>query len=67
MKVTKDEIIKIKPGKPKIFVMDDGKACNSARVMVQYVKRCCMPKGIADYRTDIDWKQNVISITAIAD
>ena len=66
MKVTKDEIIKIKPGKSKNFVVEDGNACNSARVMVQYVKRCCKPDGISDYKTEIDWQQNVVTVTAIA-
>ena len=36
MKVTKDEIVKIKPAETKQFVVEDGKACNAARVLVQY-------------------------------
>lgn len=66
MKVTKEEILKIKPGKAKSFVVDDGNACNSARVLVQYVKRCAMPEGISNYKTEIDWQQNIVTVTAVA-
>lgn len=66
MKVTKETILEIRPGQTKMFVLPDGKACNAARVAVQYVKRTCMPTGISDYKTLVDWKQNVISITAMS-
>ena len=67
MRVTKDDIVKIKAGTTKHFVVDDGKACNAARVMVQYVKRTSIPDGVIDYKTDIDWKQHIVSITALAE
>ena len=66
MKETKEEIVKIKPGSTKHFVVDDGQACNSARVIVQYVKRCCLPDGISGYKTEIDWEQHIVSVTALA-
>lgn len=66
MKVKKDDIVKIKAGTTKHFVVDDGNACNTARVMVQYVKRTCMPEDVSGYKTDIDWEQHIVSITAIA-
>lgn len=66
MKVKKDDIVKIKAGTTKHFVVDDGKACNTARVTVQYVKRTCMPEDVSGYKTDIDWEQHIVSITAIA-
>lgn len=66
MRVTKDDIVKIKAGTTKHFIVDDGKACNAARVMVQYVKRTCLPEDVAGYKTDIDWDQHIVSITALA-
>lgn len=65
MKVTKADVLKVKSGTSKMFALDNGKACNSARVIVQYVKRCCMPQDISDYKTEIDWQQNIVRITAI--
>lgn len=63
--VTKEEILKIKPGNTKHFVVPDGKACNAARVMVQYVKRTALPDGVLGYKTNIDWEQHIVSITAL--
>ncbi len=57
--------MRIKAGATKHFIVDDGKACNTARVLVQYVKRTCMPDDICGYKTDIDWDQHIVSITAL--
>lgn len=65
MKVTKEDIVSIKPGASRMFALEDGKACNSARVLVQYCKRCCLPHGVSGYKTEIDWQQNIIRVTAI--
>lgn len=67
MRVTKDDIVKIKAGTTKHFIVDDGKACNAARVMVQYVKRTSLPEGVTGYKTDIDWDQHIVSVTALAE
>lgn len=65
MRVTKEEILKIKSGASKMFALDNARACNSARVCVQYVKRCCKPDDVSDYKTEIDWQQNIIRVTAV--
>ena len=65
MKVTKEEVLKIKAGTSKMFALEDGKACNAARVCVQYVKRTSKPEDVSDYTTEIDWQQSIIRITAI--
>lgn len=65
MNITTSDITSIKAGKSKMFSLKDSKACHSARSLVGYVKRCSMPEGISDYKTEIDWKQAIIRITAI--
>lgn len=66
MKLTKEDVLKIRAGASKSFALGSGLACNSARVIVQYVKRTCMPENIADYRTITDWENHILTITAIS-
>ena len=60
------DIIGIKPGKLRAFICDSPKACNSARVQVQHVKRMYMPEGVANYSVHTQWEDNIVVITAIA-
>ena len=66
MNPTVKDIIGIKPGKLRAFICDRPKACNSARVQVQHVKRMYMPEGVANYSVHTQWEDNIVVITAIA-
>ena len=66
MNPTVKDIIGIKPGKLRAFICDSPKACNSARVQVQHVKRMYMPEGVANYSVHTRWEDNSVGITAIA-
>ena len=66
MNPTVKDIIGIKPGKLRAFICDSPKACNSARVQVQHVKRMYMPEGVANYSVHTQWEDNIVVITAIA-
>ena len=64
-KLTKEEVLKIRPGKTAVFQFDDGKAVHSARQIIQYVKNTSMPADVKDYTTSADWEQKMLSVTAI--
>lgn len=66
MKVTVEDILKIRPGKTKTFILEKPKECHSAVSLVCYVKKTKKPADISNYSTTTDWKSNSISITAIA-
>ena len=66
MNPTVKDIIGIKPGKLRAFICDSPKACNSARVQVQHVKRMYMPEGVENYSVHTQWEDNIVVITAIA-
>ena len=66
MNPTVKDIIGIKPGKLRAFICDSPKACNSARVQVQHVKRMYMPEGVENYTVHTQWEDNIVVITAIA-
>ena len=66
MNPTVKDIIGIKPGKLRAFICDSPKACNSARVQVQHVKRMYMPEGVVNYSVHTQWEDNIVVITAIA-
>lgn len=65
-KLTKEEVLKIKPGKTAVFQFDDGKALHSARALLQYVKQTSMPTDVEDYTTSADWEQKILIVTAVA-
>lgn len=65
-RITKDDILGIRAGQTKSWALPNNFACNSARTMVQYVKRMCMPKNIKNYTTTVDWETNIITIKAIS-
>jgi hypothetical protein len=64
-KLTKEEVLKIRPGKTAVFQFDDGKAVHSARQIIQYVKNTSMPADVKDYTTSADWEQKMLIVTAI--
>lgn len=65
MKVTKEDIIKIKPGKTKVFVCDSPIAARNGQALVlNYVKKYFCPNGVDTYTTTIT--ENVLTVTAVA-
>lgn len=66
MLVRKDDILAIKPGRSKAFVLDRPQAVNNAKVMVTYVKNMgLVPDGVATYKVCCDYPANTIVITAV--
>ena len=65
MKVTVEDILKIRPGKTKTFILGNPRECHSAVSLVCYVKKTRKPADISNYSTTTDWESNSISITAI--
>lgn len=64
MRLKVEDIIRINAGRSKAFQLEDRKACNSARVMCQYVQnKGLMPKNVERYATQTD--DNTIIITAV--
>ena len=51
-KLTKEDVLKVRPGKPVVFQFNDGKAVHSARQLIQYVKQTSMPADVKDYTTN---------------
>ena len=47
-KLTKEEVLKIRPGKTAVFQFEDGKAVHSARQIIQYVKNTSMPADVKE-------------------
>lgn len=64
-KLTKEEVLKIRPGKTAVFQFEDGKSVHSARQIIQYVKNTSMPADVKDYVTSADWGQKMLIVTAI--
>lgn len=64
-KLTKEEVLKIRPGKTAVFQFEDGKAVHSARQLIQYVKNTSLPADVKDYTTSADWEQKMLIVTAI--
>ncbi len=65
MKVTVEDILKIRPGKTRTFILSNPRECHSAVSLVCYVKKTRKPADISNYSTTTDWESNSISITAI--
>lgn len=66
MKVTVEDILKIRPGKTRTFILSNPRECHSAVSLVCYVKKIRKPVDVSKYTTSTDWETNSISITAIA-
>lgn len=65
MKVTKEEVLQIKPGKTKCFVCDTPLAARNGQALVlNYVNRYFLPDGVQRYETEKD--NNVLMVTAVA-
>lgn len=65
MKITKNEIMKIKKGQAKSFKVEDGAACRRAHTAVAYVKRVCKPENIDNYHVSVDYDNLLVTIQAV--
>jgi len=65
MKVTVDDILKIKKGKTKTFILDTPNECHSLVSLVGYVKRVRKPIDIQNYTTTTEWSANAVTIMAL--
>ena len=64
-KLTKEDVLKIKPGKTAVYQFEDGKAVHSARQLIQYVKQTSLPADVQDYTTSADWEKKMLIVTAV--
>ena len=64
-KVTKADILSIKPGEFKVFVFETTKAAISARSYAYQIGYIEPPDGVAKYRTRIDFKSKSLVIEAV--
>lgn len=65
MKVTVEDILKIRPGRTKTFILGKPNECHSAVSLVGYVKKTRKPADVSNYTTATDWESCSVSITAI--
>jgi len=65
MKVTVEDIMKIKKGKAKTFILDTPNECHSLVSLVGYVKRVRKPVDIQNYTTTTEWDVNAVTIRAL--
>lgn len=65
MKVTVEEILKIRPGKAKTFVLEHPNECHNAVSLVGYVKRVRKPSDVSNYTTTTDWGSNSVTVMAL--
>ncbi len=64
MKVTKEDIVQIKPGKTKHFVCDSPIAARNGQALVlNYVKKYFLPKGVESFTTEVH--DNILFVTAV--
>lgn len=67
MNVTVDDIRSVTPGRPKGFKCDSTDAVRAAQSLTWYCNKVRRPHGIQRYKSSANWKELVVTITAIAD
>ena len=65
-KLTKTDILNIKPGKFEVFVFDTAKAIMSARQYVYQIGYVEPPEGVARYKTKANFKNKTLVVEAVA-
>ena len=65
-KLTKVDILNIKPGKIAVFVFDTAKAVKSARQYAYEIGYIEPPKGVARYKTKANFANKTLVIEAVA-
>lgn len=64
-KLTKSDILSIKPGKIEVFVLDNAKAIMSARQYAWLLGKTEPPEGVARYKTKANFENKTLVIEAV--
>lgn len=64
-KLTKADILGIKPGKIEVFVLDNAKAIMSARQYAWLLGKTEPPEGVARYKTKTNFENKTLVIEAV--
>lgn len=64
-KLTKTDILNIKPGKIEVFVLDNAKAIMSARQYAWLLGKTEPPEGVARYKTKANFENKTLVIEAV--
>lgn len=64
-KISKADILGIKPGRLQVFVFDTAKAVMSARQYVYQISHIEPPKGVAKYRTKVNFDNKTLVVEAV--
>ena len=64
-KLTKADILGIKPGKIEVFVLDNAKAIMSARQYAWLLGKTEPPEGVARYKTKANFENKTLVIEAV--
>ena len=64
-KLTKTDILNIKPGKFEVFVLDSAKALLSGRQYAYQIGNTEPPDGVARYRTKANFKNHTLVVEAV--
>ena len=64
-KLTKADILGIKPGKIEVFVLDNAKAIMSARQYAWLLGQTEPPEGVARYKTKANFENKTLVIEAV--
>lgn len=65
MKVTVEDILKIRRGRSKTFALERPSECHSLVSLVGYVKKIRRPSEVSNYKTTTDWDANTVTVTAL--
>lgn len=65
-KLTKADILNIKPGRFEVFVFDTAKAVMSARAYTYQIGKVEPPEGVSRYRTKANFKNRTLIVEAIS-
>lgn len=64
-KLTKSDILSIKPGKIEVFVFETAKAIMSARQYAWLISKTEPPEGVARYKTKANFENKTLVIEAV--
>ena len=64
-KLTKADILSIKPGKIEVFVFETAKAIMSALLYAWLIGRAETPEGVARYKTKANFENKTLVIEAV--
>ena len=64
-KLTKSDILNIKPGKFEVFVLDSAKALLSGRQYAWLIGKTEPPEGVARYKTKANFENKTLVIEAV--